>query len=133
MPSFLTSLSYKQIGMRNFIVTSPLQYACDLTQSVLTVPIGFPSDGESSPQYLPVINSLFGGIIEEPAFLHDWLYYSALVSRYEADKILLEAMGTLSDIPNWRKYGIYYGLRASGWIAWNAHRRLNHTAKDFPQ
>lgn len=131
MSAFLTSLCWDQIGVQSYILTAPLRYKSNLAEALIEVPAKFVTDGESCPRYLPIINSLFGNVAEEPAVVHDWLYYTAVYTRDMADKVLLEAMDLIPGLPAWRKNGIYYGLRVGGWWAWWQHRRAGHSLSDF--
>lgn len=131
MSEFLTDLTWKQVGIKSYIVKAPLVYKSDLLGASVTVPAGFPTDGESCPRWLPIVNSLFGDVADEGAVVHDWLYYTMLCDRETADRVLLEAMGTLPDMETWRKYGIFFALRAGGWVAWNEHRKLGHSIRSF--
>lgn len=127
-PMFLTDLTWRQIGVQSYIIRSPLVFRSAVLGMDITVPMGFITDGESCPRWLPVINALFGNIADEPAVIHDWLYYTAICSREDADKVLLEAMKTIPEFPAWRQYSVYYGLRAGGFYAWYEHRRLGHSS-----
>lgn len=126
MSKFLTPLCDHQIGPRLWQLDGDLQYVSDLGACTITVPKGFQTDYESCPVWLPIINSLFGNIVDEAAVLHDWLYYAAIFNRETSDKILVEAMDTIPGLAGWRKQGIYIGLRLGGWHAWNQHRASGH-------
>lgn len=125
MSEFLTPLTWHQTGPQKYVLDAPISYRSDLLERIITVPSGFETDAESCPRWLPVINSLFGNIADEPAVIHDWLYYTAEVTRQQADRVLKEAMRTIP-IPAWRCNGVYWGLRMAGWTAWNEHRKAGH-------
>lgn len=125
MAQFLTPLSWHQIGVQIYVLDAPLVYHSTRLKRDIVVPQGFVTDAESCPRWLPIINSIFGNIADMPAVVHDWLYYTAEISRKSADKELVDAMKTCG-IPAWRRQGVYYGLRLGGWIAWNIHRFLGH-------
>ena len=122
---FLTSLTWHQVGVQKYVLDAFLSYQSALLGRVVTVPKGFQTDAESCPRWLPIINSLFGNIADQPAVVHDWFYFNAEVTRKKADQVLLEAMKVVK-IPAWRRQGVYWGLRLGGWTAWNEHRRLGH-------
>lgn len=122
---FLTPLTWHQVGVQKYIVDAPLRYASALLGRIIEVPAKFPTDAESCPRWLPVVNSLFGNIADMPAVIHDRLYFTAEVSRKKADQVLVEAM-RVCGIPSWRRQGVYWGLRLVGWTAWNEHRKAGH-------
>jgi hypothetical protein len=119
---FLDTLTVTEISDSVFEVADhSFRYQSDIA-GLLTVPVGFYTDFASVPRFVPVLYSLLGDTAHEPAVIHDWLYYSAIVSREVADKVLFEAMGVLG-LPFWRRYPIYWGVRIGGWKAWNDHRK----------
>ena len=126
MSQFLTPIVDHQIGPQLWQLDEDFKYGSDLLKRVLVVPKGFVTDYESCPRWMPIINSIFGDVADEPALVHDWLYYSAIVDRKTADLALLEAMRLIPGIPEWKMQGIYWGLRLGGWAAWNEHRRMGH-------
>jgi len=122
MAKFLTSLTVTEINDGVFAVSyKPFLYQSDLYGPVIEVPIGFYTDFSSVPR-LGIIYSCLGNVAHQPAVIHDWLYYAALTTRKLADQILLEAMIVI-DLPFWRRWPIYLGVRAGGWNAWNVHRK----------
>ena len=124
-PLFLSPLSWHQVGVQHYVLDASLRYYSRILGRVIEVKAGFNTDAESCPRWLPIINSLFGNIADQPAVVHDWLYFTSEVSRKKADQVLLEAMCVVG-IPAWRRQGVYWGLRIGGWAAWNAHRQLGH-------
>lgn len=136
MSKFLTPLSDHQIGPKLWQLDADFKYESDLLGCVVTVPKGFITDYESCPIWFPIINSIFGGIADEPAVIHDWLYYCAITDRLRADQTLLEAMHLIPGLSEWKMRGIYEGLRLGGWYAWWQHRKAGHNStslKPFPQ
>jgi len=122
MSEFLDKLCVIEIDDSTFAIADhPFRYQSDVAGQTFTVPVNFYTDFASVPR-LGMIYALLGDTAHEPAVIHDWLYYSALVARGVADKVLLEAMGVIG-IPDWRKYPIYWGVRLGGWYAWNQHRK----------
>jgi hypothetical protein len=135
MSQFLDPLCVTEIDDQVFQVCAhPFRYQSDLAQQTFEVPVGFYTDFASVPR-IGVIYAMLGDTAHEPAVVHDWLYYSALTTRALADQVLLEAM-TVIGLPAWRRYPIYWGVRAGGWYAWNDHRKradaLNGKFKDSP-
>lgn len=135
MSEFQDALCLKEIDDKIFeICDHPFRYRSDLAGRMFTVPIGFFTDFASVPR-IGIIYAMLGDCAHQPAVVHDWLYYSALVTRELADKVLLEAMGVIG-LPWWRRWPIYAGVRAGGWYAWNDHRKKgdpgNGKFKDTP-
>jgi hypothetical protein len=82
---------------------------------LIVVPAGFITDLESCPR-IPLVFDLLGDIIVGPAVVHDYLYSAkskGIVTRATADAVLLEAM-KLMGVSYWRRYAIYWGVRAGG-------------------
>lgn len=122
MAGFLDPLCVKEIDDSVFEVCDhPFRYQSDLAKRTFTVPVGFYTDFASVPR-LGIIYALLGDTAHEPAVVHDWLYYTAAVPREVADNVLFEAMGIIG-MPWWRRYPIWWGVRAGGWYAWNDHRK----------
>lgn len=125
MSQFLDPLTVTEISDSVFAIADhPFRYESDIAKQTLIVPIGFYTDFASVPR-LGIVYSLLGDRAHEPAVIHDWLYYSALISRDMADNVLFEAMGVLG-LPWWQKWPIYMGVRIGGWKAWNDHRKAGH-------
>lgn len=123
MSAFLDALDITEISDSIFAVADHIfRYQSDLAKRTFTVPVGFYTDFASVPRFMPIVYACLGNTAHEPAVIHDWLYYSAIVDRPTADSILLEAMKVWG-LPAWRYYPIYWGVRTGGWFAWNKHRR----------
>ena len=121
-PKFLTHLLLTPLpDGRNWRVESPFAYACAGGQVHFTVPTGFRTDLASIPRLFWNILPPFGKYTEA-AVLHDWLYRTHLVSRPQADALLLEAM-TLCRVPAWQRVVIYGAVRLFGWSAWHNEKR----------
>lgn len=134
MSQFLDALCVTEIDDRIFQVCDhAFRYQSDIA-GLLTVPVGFKTDFASVPR-IGIIYAMLGDTAHEPAVVHDWLYYSGLISRKESDQVLLEAMAVIG-LPAWRRWPIYWGVRMGGWYAWNDHRKKGNPAagpfKDSP-
>lgn len=115
MSAFLTKLvieSSEGLYDNKWVIIEPLIYQSDLTNTTFTVPRGFPTDLASVPR-LPVVYYLFGGIANEAAALHDFLYVSHLVSRTIADAVLKEACAAIG-VSAWRRWLMWAGVRIAG-------------------
>jgi hypothetical protein len=123
MAQFLDVLNVTEVSDSIFqVVDHPFRYQSDVAARTFTVPVGFKTDFASVPRILPVIYSLLGDTAHEPAVIHDYLYGVGLTPRIIADKVLLEAMGVMK-MSWYRRWLIYAGVRAGGWVAWNAYRK----------
>jgi hypothetical protein len=123
MSEFIDHLVLTEIDDRIFEVSMlPFRYRSDVAKQIFTVPVGFRTDFSSMPRVLPILYALLGDQEHEPAVIHDWLYYSALVNRKMADDVFFEAMG-VKGISRLKQYPLWWGLRIGGWPAWNKHRR----------
>lgn len=126
MAKFLNTLTVTEISDKVFqVAVSDFSYQSDVASQIITVPVGFYTDFESMFRWVPVLYAMLGDLAHEPAVIHDWLYYSAKTTRQMADDVFFEAMGVIG-IPDWRRYPIWWGLRAGGWAAWNKHRKDGH-------
>lgn len=134
MSEFLDPLCLTEIDDKIFqICDHPLRYQSDIA-GLLTVPVGFKTDFASVPR-IGIIYAMLGDTAHQPAVVHDWLYYAGITTRKTADDVFLEAM-IASGISAWRRWPIYWGVRAGGWYAWNDHRKKGDPAngpfKDSP-
>lgn len=85
---------------------------------IYVIPAGFWTDFASVGIFSPLDKTLY------PALIHDWLYYSGIVSRYRADRIFLEAM-KFTGVSYVKRYTYYYGVRVGGWKPYNKYRKKN--------
>lgn len=102
-------------GRQLYKVLRDFRYQSDVANMTITVPADMLTDLASVPR-LPIVYDAFGDYAQMPAVVHDFLYSPlshALVSRATADEVLLEAM-KLTGVPYWRRYAIYWGVRAGG-------------------
>lgn len=97
MGKFLTPLRAEKLSERNWLLLEPLVYRSD-TVGIIVVDAGFVTNFASVPR-LPFMYMLFGGVGDEAAVLHDWLYrkehtrVAGMESKYAvirsiADKVL---------------------------------------------
>lgn len=121
MAQFLDSLTVTEIDDDVFEVTGqPFRYQSDIV-GLVSVPVGFRTDFASVPR-IGFIYALLGNTAHQAAVIHDWAYYSDLMDRETADKVLLEAMEA-TGIEPWKRKAIYWGVRLGGWKAWADHRK----------
>ena len=117
----MTSLTY--LDSRGLMATS--------------VPRGFITDLASIPR---ILHSLIpvNGRHSPAAIVHDYLYATQRCTRKQADETFLWAMESLG-VNAVRRYAMYAGVRAFGWLVWaerktdmttnpDAYRRINGLA-----
>lgn len=87
-------------------------------QRVVVVPAGFRTDFASVPR-LPLAFWLFGGVADEAAVIHDWLYTNNVkgVTRKQADEVFAEAMTALG-VKGWQRGPMWLGVRLFGGSHW---------------
>ncbi len=133
MSAFLDPLIVQEISDSIFQTTQVFRYQSDIA-GLITVPALFFTDFASVPR-IGIIYAMLGDCAHEPAVVHDFCYYTGTLTRKMSDDVLLEAMEVIG-IPAWRRYPIWWGVRAGGWYAWNDHRKNadphNGKFKDSP-
>ncbi len=95
MGKFQSHLRVEKQGEREWVLLEPLIYKSD-NIGLIVVDAGFVTNFASVPR-LPFMYLLFGGVGDEAATLHDWLYRkehtastgnATKISRNTADKVL---------------------------------------------
>ena len=82
----------------------------------------FLTDGASIPRLAQLITGgHWSGKYPKATVPHDFLYWSKLYSRKEADIIFYESMQILG-VPFWKRWLMYHNVRMWAWMAWNRHR-----------
>lgn len=80
----------------------------------ITVPEGFITNFASVPR-IPIIFELVGDRGHSAAVVHDYLYSTAILSRKDCDKVLLQALRR-TEVGKPRSILMYLGVRAFGWM-----------------
>jgi hypothetical protein len=93
-------------------------YHVGTTSTTITVPKGFVTDFASIPQPLWSFGLSPNGKYSKAAIIHDYLYWTQLCTRLQADNILMIAMKESRVSPTTRQL-IYGGVRLGGSKAWN--------------
>lgn len=111
---FLTKLRDERVSLigRDRILLAPLVYYSALLADLVTVPTGFVTDYDSVPR-APFTYLLFGGLSDEAAVIHDYLYEKGVVSRRKADDVYAEALAVCG-VPAWRRGPIWAAVRLFG-------------------
>ena len=82
------------------------------------VPAGFESDGMSIPRILwGVISPAIDGRTLLPSIIHDWIYFSHVVSRDAADRWYRDAL-IAAGFPKGKATIVYAGVRLFGKSHW---------------
>ena len=128
--SFLTPLRLEFEDDSRFQLIEPFEFRSDRLMAVFKVPVGFITDFASVPRLLWNVLPPTGKY-GKAAVIHDYLYQTrglsslpgrALVSRADADNVLMEGMTVLG--VRWsQRWAVYSGIRLGGWAAWNRYRR----------
>lgn len=85
-------------------------------QRSIVVSTGFLTDFASVPWFVQWVIPKWGKY-GNPAVIHDWLYWTQVTTRKEADDIFLDAMN-VTGVGCLRKYAIYFAVRFCGCWAW---------------
>lgn len=111
---FLTLLNDKRTraGSKDRTLVEPLVYYSAMLQLLVTVPAGFVTDYASVPR-APLTYWLFGGVGDEAAVVHDFLYEKGLVPRNVADEVYAEALAACA-VPAWRRGPMWAAVRLFG-------------------
>jgi hypothetical protein len=110
---FLTVLQVERVaGAREWVLTSELAFSSDVLDRLIIVPIGFVTDFASVPR-LPLAYWLFGGLADEAAVVHDFLYSTGLCSRKQADEVFAEASRACG-VSAFQRGAMWLGVRLFG-------------------
>lgn len=85
------------------------------------IPAGFVTDYASVPRFFHRVLPQRGRYSVIAVF-HDYLYWSGLVTRAEADCVFLE-LGARMKVREFDQFLLYSGVRIGGWVAYNNYRR----------
>lgn len=87
----------------------------DTSGVVRTIPEGLISDGYSVPKFLwGLVRGLKSRL---PAYLHDYLYLTHSVTKYEADCIIRDAI-IATEGGRYTAWKVFLGLFFGGWYCW---------------
>ena len=113
-PRFLSTLRTERVDLLTCdrILLAPLAFSSVVLDKLIIVPEGFVTDFASVPR-APLTYWLFGGIGDEAAVVHDFLYEKGLVPRELADQVYGEAL-TACGVPSWRRVAMVAAVRVFG-------------------
>jgi hypothetical protein len=111
---FLTKLRDERVsaGGRERVLVAPLAYFSPMLNDILIVPAGFVTDYASVPR-APLTYWLFGGVGDEAAVIHDYLYSIGTHPRSMADEVYAEAL-IACGVPAWRRGPMWAAVRVFG-------------------
>ena len=104
MGKFLTKLRTEKISEKDSVLLDPLQY--QKGDKVYEAPRGFITDFGSVPR-VPIAYWLCGGVGDAECVLHDFGYRTGSMSKKEADELLLDALLSNPEVPDWKAYAMY--------------------------
>ena len=129
------TISGEWVSSDHFKLDEPVRFRGMLEDGeVLSVevPEGFVTDFASVPRVFWTIIPR-DGLVSIPAVIHDFLYRTQVVSRKDADWVMLRVMKEVG-VPGWKRWIIHRALRAFGALAWKAQgeaRREGATVEEL--
>lgn len=117
---FIGDLDLRDIGAPWWRVLSRFGYQPKNGETIWVLP-GFDTDLTSVPRLFWVLFPR-DGAYRKAAVIHDWLYDSQEMSRYDADIMFCEIM-EYQRINRTTRYTMFLMLRSFGWLAWNRHKK----------
>lgn len=113
-PRFLSTLRTDRVSLDSFdrILLAPLAFSSALLDRLVIVPEGFVTDFASVPR-APLTYWLFGGIGDEAAVVHDFLYETGDVTRDLADLVYGEALEACG-VARWRRTAMVLAVQLFG-------------------
>jgi len=99
------------------VLKTPYKFRME-TGEIITVPVGFITDGASIPKFVWSITGGPWGEYLYAAIPHDYLYYTKKMTRKGADKVFLKIMVYLG-VSEWKYRIMHRAVRDWGWIPWN--------------
>jgi hypothetical protein len=115
---------------RTYVLVQDVAYSVGSSNITITVPAGFVTDLASIPQAFWSLGLSPTGRYSKAAIVHDYLYWTQLCTRRQADNILLIAMKE-SLVPAVTRDTIFQGVRAAGSSAWSDNAK--EKAKGLPK
>ncbi len=121
MKQFSGPLRTEKIGRRRWKVLTPFSWP--IGDDIVEVPENFISDGASIPRlFWVIIGPPMGGLYDQSAVFHDYLYNQELYTRRRADREFLISMR--SEGVSWiKRIVMHRAVRTFGWNPWNRYKR----------
>jgi hypothetical protein len=106
----------------NWIVKQDLVYQIGDTNATIVVPAGFVTDFASIPPPLGVFGLSPVGQYGRAAVIHDYLYWTQVCAKDQADNLLLVAMKE-SDVGWFKEHVVHLGVSWFGGFAWRGNAK----------
>ena len=103
-------------GFKIYELTKPLKSMID--NEVVIVPAGFRTDFATVPYPINKVISRDNKKYVKSAIIHDMLYRTKILSRFEADEMFFKSM-CIEGTPLRYSIPFYFAVRLFGWTRWN--------------
>jgi hypothetical protein len=113
-----------------FMLVRDMVYRIFDSNEAVVVPMGFVTDFASAPQALWSLGVSPHGRYSRAAVIHDYLYWSQVCTKEQADNIMLLAM-IESDVSKSERFLMYKGVDFGGNPSWNENKA--DKAKGLPR
>ena len=126
MISFTTPLDVECLeDGRTWRVLTEFDFASEVLERIIRVPVGFVTDFASTPRVLWALLPPTGRY-SKAAVLHDAAYQhpemvTPTITRIQADRLFREGMEALR-VALLTKWVLFWGVRVGGWVTWNRYR-----------
>lgn len=125
MSAFTSPLVVEYLDGHNWRLTEEFDFASEILERIVRVPVGFVTDFASIPRALWTLLPPTGRY-GKAAVIHDCLYQfpeavDPPVNRGQADRTLREGMEAL-DVNRVVRWIVYSGVRVGGWVPWRRYR-----------
>jgi hypothetical protein len=121
MGYFVGKLSITPSGSKHWILTESLLYVNNNARKI-QVPAGFKFDGASIPRGLwSFVGHPLNGKHARAAVIHDYMYFTGVGGKEEADKTFLEAM-KVDGVSKIRRTLMYWAVKYFGGSAYESYR-----------
>ncbi|MCB1987299.1 MAG: DUF1353 domain-containing protein [Burkholderiaceae bacterium] len=107
---------------KHWILLEDVRYQIGATDDLIVVPAGFVTDYASIPSVLWSFGLSPHGLYSRAADIHDYLYWTQLCTREQADRLLVIAMKE-SDVGKFDEWAIYTGVDRGGKSSWSANAK----------
>lgn len=112
MGKFLSPLYVARLPDGKSRLTRALVFDSEVAKVRISVPRDFVTDFASVPR-LPLAYWLFGGVADEAAVLHDYIYSRGIFPRATCDAVFREAMEACK-VGAFRRWPMWLGVRCFG-------------------
>ena len=105
---------------KDWVLLEAMTYSLGNTNEKIIVPAGFVTDLASIPPFLAPLGLTVYGRYARAAIIHDYLYWTQICTRDQADRLLVIAMKE-SNVASGKETTIYEGVHLFGSRAWEAN------------